>query len=346
MSQGCAAPIKISWPIAAFGERDRLEGPCRLNTPIAYIVFNRPRHTRESFAVIRAQRPPQLFIIADGPRKNHPTDAERCQEVREIVAQVDWPCEVKHHYAEVNMGCKVRVSSGLDWVFSQVEQVIVLEDDCVPHPDFFNFCSTLLSKYAMDDRVWVITGNNFQDGQGRGDASYYFSKYNHCWGWASWRRAWQHYQVAMPSWPTYKNSPAWKRTAPDRIERKVWTDIFDRVARGEIDTWDYQWTFCAWEHGGLTATPNVNLVTNIGFGPDATHTVASVDQSGLAVASMGDVHHPRKVSQDIIADRYVFNRNFGGREHPDRFYNKLTRRYKQLLRLPAWLQKKYRSIVQ
>lgn len=131
--------------------------------PIAYIIFNRPRHTRETFAAIRAQQPAKLFIIADGPRPGHPTDAERCREVQEIVEQIDWPCEVYRNYADENLGLKRRVSSGLDWVFEKVDRVIVLEDDCLPHPDFFGFCETLLERYENDERVWVITGNNFQD---------------------------------------------------------------------------------------------------------------------------------------------------------------------------------------
>ena len=147
------------------------------NIPIAYIVFNRPRHTERSFAILRKQQPSQLFIISDGPRIEHPTDAERCAEVRAIVERVDWPCEVYRHYAESNLGCKQRVSSGLDWVFAQVERAIILEDDCLPHPDFFEFCENLLDRYANDSRVWVISGDNFQNGHRRGRAAYYFSKY-------------------------------------------------------------------------------------------------------------------------------------------------------------------------
>jgi len=132
---------------------------------IAYIIFNRPRHTRETFQAIRDARPARLFIIADGPRPSHPTDAERCRAVREIVADIDWPCEVQRNYADQNLGLKRRVSSGLDWVFSQVESAIILEDDCLPHPDFFPFCQDLLERYKDDERVWTITGNNNQDGK-------------------------------------------------------------------------------------------------------------------------------------------------------------------------------------
>lgn len=285
-----------------------------LNTPIVYMIFNRPRHTRETFEVIRLQQPSKLFIIADGPRPNHPTDSERCKEVRLIVEQIDWPCEVKHNYSDLNLGCKQRVISGLDWVFLQVENAIILEDDCLPHPDFFDYCQELLERYNDDDRVMAVTGNNFQAGRRRGAAAYYFSKYNHVWGWATWRRAWQKNDPSLAFWPEWKKTTAWVQHTPDKIERRYWSEIFERMYRSEIDTWDYPWTASVFYHGGLTATPNVNLVTNIGFGPDGTHTVANEDQDGLPSHSLGPLIHMSKVVQDRKADRYVFDHIFGGRE--------------------------------
>lgn len=314
-----------------------------IGTPIAFIIFNRPRHTRQSFALIREQRPSKLLIIADGPRLGHPTDGERCRETREIVKNIDWPCEVLRNYADINLGCKNRVSSGLDWVFTQVDKAIILEDDCLPNKDFFSFCDELLVRYENDPRVWVVTGNNFQNGVRRGDAAYYFSKFNHCWGWASWRRAWQHYRVDIPFWPAWKDTEDWHTKLPDPVERKIWSKLLDDVQRGDIDTWDYQWTATTWYFGGLTATPQVNLVTNIGIGPDATHTVASEEQAGLPALSLGPLTHPRVIKQDLAADRYVLNHNFGGRDHPDRLHNRLVKRWSQLLRSPKWLAKKLKQ---
>jgi len=308
--------------------------------PIAYIVFNRPRHTRETFAAIRDQKPSKLFLIADGPRSGHPTDAQRCLEVRNIVAQVDWPCEVYRNFADQNLGCKRRVSSGLDWVFEQVESAIILEDDCLPHPDFFRYCQDLLERYSDDKRVWVVTGNNFQGGRRRGQASYYFSKFNHCWGWATWRRAWRHYRVDMPFWTDWQTSTDWLRKLPDQVERKVFGDLFDRVFRGEIDTWDYQWTACVWYHNGLTATPNTNLVTNIGFGPDATHTLADDDREGLSTQALGPLVHPSIIEVDRRADKLIFDQNFGGKLHPDRWRNKIQFQLQKIVRLPKWLLKR------
>ncbi|OOC47844.1 hemolytic protein HlpA-like protein [Thioalkalivibrio versutus] len=284
------------------------------DSPVAYIAFNRPQHTEKTFAVLREQRPSQLFIIADGPRPGHPTDAERCAAVREIVEQVDWPCEVHRHYADSNMGLKQRVSSGLDWVFSQVERAIVLEDDCVAHPDFFRFCDALLDKYADDDRVSVITGNNFQNGHWRGDGSYYFSKYNHCWGWATWRREWLKYEGSIPFWDKWKVSEDWAQKTPDRVERRYWGRIFDGVRAGKFDSWAYPWTASLWYRGGLTATPNVNLVSNIGFGKESTHTGSrSSPVAELPTSEIGTLSHPSEVGQDLVADQHVFEFNFGGR---------------------------------
>lgn len=284
------------------------------NAPIAYIVFNRPRHTRETFAAICAQKPARLFIIADGPRPGHPTDVERCQEVRAIVEDIDWPCQVQRNYADRNLGCKQRVITGLNWVFSQVESAIVLEDDCLPHPDFFGYCETLLDYYKDDDRVMVVTGNNFQEGLRRGTATYYFSKYNHVWGWATWRRAWRKIDPSLSFWPDWKKSSEWMKHVPEHNEQSYWAGIFDQMYRNEIDTWDYLWTASVWYHKGLTATPNVNLVSNIGFGPEGTHTVLGEDKEGLPVYPLGPLIHPLIVERDSSADRFVFEKLFGKNE--------------------------------
>jgi hypothetical protein len=281
-------------------------------TPVAILVFNRPQHTAEMFAAVRARRPARLFVVADGPRPDHPDDIERCAQVRAIVEQVDWPCEVSSDCADTNLGLKRRVSSGLDWVFAQVDRAIVLEDDCVAHPDFFVFCDELLERYAADERVWVVTGDNFQEGRRRGHAAYYFSKYNHCWGWATWRRAWTHYQGDIPFWDEWKTSREWLDLGHTEPERKYWERIFDRVARHEIDSWAYPWTASVWHGGGLTATPNVNLVTNIGFDAAATHTTESQGQGRHLSHPLGPLTHPDRVEQDRRADQFVFEHHFGG----------------------------------
>lgn len=280
--------------------------------PVAFIAFNRPELTRRTFAAIRERRPSRLFLIADGPRDDHPSDAQRCAEVRRILEGVDWPCEVHRDYAERNLGLKRRVVSGLDRVFATVDRAIVLEDDCLPHPDFFRFCQELLVRYEDDERVWVITGDNFQGGRRRGAASYYFSRYNHCWGWATWRRAWQHNDADVRFWPEWRDSAEWQRAMPDAVERRYWTAIFDRAAAGELNSWAYPWTASVWRHGGLSATPNVNLVSNLGFGPEGTHTPSAGTGANLAAHALGTIVHPADVKPDARADRHAFDRHFGG----------------------------------
>jgi hypothetical protein len=285
-----------------------------LQTAVLFLVFNRPDTTTQVFEAIRKAKPPRLYVAADGPRANRDGEAERVARVREIATAVDWPCEVKTLFREENLGCKYAVSGGITWFFEHEKQGIILEDDCFPHPDFFVFCETLLDQYATDEHVWVITGDNFQNGQKRGEGSYYFSRYNHVWGWASWRRAWQKADMEIKFWPEWKHSAAWQAAIPDKVERKYWSKIFDRMYRAEIDTWDYPWTASVWFYSGLTATPNVNLVSNIGFGPDSTHT-ASADSplAGIATGQLGELTHPDQVVQDTAADRYVFDHVFDGR---------------------------------
>ncbi|WP_404357400.1 nucleotide-diphospho-sugar transferase [Methylotuvimicrobium sp. KM1] len=288
--------------------------PAILNTAVLFLVFNRPDTTRQVFEAIRKAKPPRLYIAADGAREKRKGEAEKVAKVREIATAVDWPCEVMTLFRDDNLGCKSAVSSAITWFFEHEDQGIILEDDCLPHSDFFNFCDNLLNRYTDDERVWVITGNNFQNGRKRGEASYYFSKYNHCWGWATWRRAWQHYQGELPFWIDWKRSEDWQHKMPDPVEQRYWRAIFERVRAGQIDSWAYPWTASVWYRGGLTATPNVNLVSNIGFGAESTHT-SSVDSplANMSTAELGDLIHPNDVLQNIEADRYVFDNAFGGR---------------------------------
>jgi len=288
--------------------------PSPLNTAVLFLVFNRPDVTAQVFDSIRKAKPPRLYVAADGPRSGREGEAQRCAEVRRIATAVDWPCEVQTLFREQNLGCKRAVSEGISWFFEHEEQGIILEDDCLPNQDFFGFCENLLNRYAKDDRVWVITGDNFQNGQKRGVASYYFSKYNHCWGWASWRRAWQKSDMDIRFWPEWKISSIWQALSPDQAERRYWEKIFNQMYRAEIDTWDYPWTASVWFNGGLTATPNVNLVSNLGFGPDSTHTTSSNSpQAKMATSALGEITHPASIFQDSEADRYVFDHVLGGR---------------------------------
>lgn len=288
--------------------------PAPLQTAVLFLVFNRPDTTAQVFEAIRQAKPPRLYVAADGPREEREGEAERVAKVREIATTVDWPCEVKTLFREKNLGCKYAVSGAITWFFEQEEQGIILEDDCLPHPDFFLYCESLLDRYSSDERVSAITGSNFQNGINRGSHSYYFSTYVNIWGWASWARAWRFYDLDMMFWLEWRRSQRWPLLFPDGVERRYWERIFDRMFSQRIDTWDYAWLASVLYHGGLTATPNVNLISNIGFGTDATHTTSESNfLSQNETSSMGHIAHPDSIVQDFLADRYLFDHAFNGK---------------------------------
>jgi hypothetical protein len=283
----------------------------QLTTPVAFIIFNRPDTTARVFAEIARAKPPQLLVIADGARSDRPGEAELCAATRAIIEGVDWDCEVKTNFADRNMGCRQRVSSGLDWVFDTVEAAIILEDDCLPEPGFFRFCEELLEKYRDDERIGQISGDNFQFGHRHSADSYYFSRFNHIWGWATWRRAWKNYDVSMAAWPQARDRGWLREILDDKHQASYWGRLFQRVADGEIDTWDYQWVFACWRNNALTILPNVNLVSNIGFGPAATHTTRDSQFANMETETMQfPLRHPDSVIRDTQADLATTGRMF------------------------------------
>jgi len=291
---------------------DQNEEIVRMNEPaVAYVAFNRPDLTRRSFGAIREFRPKRLFLICDGPREANVSDEFLCTQVRQILSSVDWPCDVSTDFAEKNMGCKARLVSGLNWVFSNVESAIIIEDDCVAGPSFFSFCKVLLDRYANEKAISVVTGNNFQQGIARGDYSYYFSRINTCWGWATWRRAWAVNDPNIEFWPSWKASDQWRMLFRCDKQRLFWEAAFDKSYANEIDTWDFAWTASVWRNGGLTIAPNVNLVANVGFDRNATHTKQPNPLlSGLATGELERILHPSEIIVNEDADDFVFNTIF------------------------------------
>lgn len=271
-----------------------------MRTPVVFIIFNRPDTTYKVFEEIRKAKPPKLMIIADGPRENREDEVEKCAATRAIAEQVDWDCEVLKNYADVNMGCKNRVASGLDWVFSLVEEAIILEDDCLPHSTFFRYCEELLEKYRYDERINLISGDNFFEERHQQQYSYYFSKYTHIWGWASWRRVWNQYDVNMLLWPHVIANNDLENIFSTEQEIEYWKGKFQDIYDGKIDTWDYQLAFLSLVQNRLSILPNVNLVSNIGFREDATHTKA--ENSNLANLPCQEMIFPLKHAEYMIRD--------------------------------------------
>jgi hypothetical protein len=239
--------------------------------PVLLIVFNRPDLTQEVFNKIKQVKPDQLFIAADGPRINRSDDVIKCNESRKIVEQIDWECDLKLLFREENLGCKIAVSSAITWFFENVEAGIILEDDCVPDISFFSFCAELLEKYKDDERIMQINGTNLL-GKVRIKESYFFSNYVLPWGWATWRRAWKKYDIEMIGLDNFKRSGQIKELVSSKSEAEHWLGIFEHVKIEKVDTWDHQWHFACWYNNGISITPKCNLISNIGFRIDATHT--------------------------------------------------------------------------
>ena len=278
----------------------------QLITPVAFIIFNRPDTTERVFAEIARARPPKLLVVGDGPRANRHGEAEKVAACRAIIDRVDWPCEVLTNYSEANLGCKVRLSSGLDWVFEQVAEAIILEDDCLPHPTFFRFCQELLERYRDDERIGMISGDNFQFGYAINDDSYYFSNINHIWGWASWRNRWQSdYDVDLKLWPKIREEKRFRDWFGTKSEQDNFAEIIENVYQGKIDTWDYQWNFASRIKGRIAVIPNVNSISNIGFGVEATHTTG---QSKFANLPIMPINFPLKHPYMVFANRVMDSR--------------------------------------
>jgi hypothetical protein len=280
--------------------------------PVVLFIYNRPETTKKVFARIREAKPAQLFLIADGSKEGA-LEESKCAQARCIAESIDWDCQVLKLFSDKNLGCKHRISSGITWAFEHVDQAIILEDDCLPHPSFFRFCHELLEHYKNDERVMAISGNNFQFGRTRTQHSYYFSRYPHCWGWATWKRAWQHYDLDMSLWPHINNEGWLKDVLHDPAAIKYWGGKLQQTYDGKIDTWDYSWMLTCWLQSGLGILPNTNLVSNIGFAADGTHHVNnhSPFSEMLAVEMRFPLSHPPMIIRDTQADQFTQSHQFG-----------------------------------
>jgi hypothetical protein len=272
-----------------------------LNTPVAFIIFNRPDVTERVFQAIRQAQPKKLLVIADGPRADRPGEAEKCAAARAVIDQVDWDCEVFKNYSDINLGCGLRPATGISWVFEQVEEAIILEDDCLPDPSFFLFCQDLLERYRDDERVMHIGGTNCLGEWKSNVQSYHFSCLSGIWGWASWRRAWKFYDYDMKLWSQAAETQFLGEYFLEKSQYLYWQDVFQKAYENNSRTfWDYQWLFSRWVQNGLGIIPSVNLISNIGFGPDATHTFDP--KNSISKLDTGKLSFPLTHSQMMIRD--------------------------------------------
>ncbi|HEY4348939.1 MAG TPA: hypothetical protein VGM80_15275 [Gaiellaceae bacterium] len=284
-----------------------------LAAPVVLLVHARPELTRRLVEVVREARPSRVLVVADGPRADVPGEDGRCAAVREAIASAGFDCEVLTNYATENLGLKRRVETGLDWAFDLVEEAIILEDDCLPDPTFFEFSEELLTRYRDDSRVTTISGNNFGH-PGSEAASYVFSRYPLIWGWATWRRAWRLYDPAFSAWAGLRESGWLEGIFDDPQAVQYWTYIF---AQRQLlnDTWDGAWMFASWLANGLCAVPGRNLVSNLGFGDGATNTRAEYRGffSEIPAVPIGSpLRHPSQVERDVEVDAYLEQILFSG----------------------------------
>lgn len=310
-------------------DNQTVKPPSPLKVPVLLLIFNRPDTTRLVFEAIKQAKPEKLYIAGDGPRLNVTGETENCRRTRKIADSVTWDCEIKTLFQAKNLGCKHGVSSGIDWFFKCEEMGIVLEDDTVPSQSFFWFCQELLEKYKNDQRIMHINGTNFFWNKiQHSNASYFFSQYGNIWGWASWRRAWKLYDVNTKDWDYLKKTYL-KKVFSTKNERTVREQQIEKILSGQLDTWDYQWILYKHVNAGLSIIPNSNLVKNIGFIQNSTHTKKNEKdiRSNLPIQDIAlPVKHPQYVFSDIEYDAMMRKRilkNFHRK--------KIVRRIRQLI---------------
>ncbi len=290
------------------------------DTPILFLIFNRPDLTEKSFDSIKKIKPQRLFIAADGPRRGNILDEFATQESRNcVLSSIDWECDLRILFRKENLGCGVAVSSAISWFFEQVEEGIILEDDCLADMSFFKYCNVLLDKYRFDEEILHINGSNHQFGIKRGFSDYYFSIYPHVWGWATWKRAWERYDFIMRDMEFYQKVKIFKKYAQ--------ISLMNSVYNGDVDTWDIQWAYSVLKNRGLVITPNINLISNIGFGETATHTNSKIpNYIKYSINGSIDfpVSHPILKWRNIFADRFtaVFVHNIYKPQFIDRVLKK------------------------
>ena len=278
----------------------------QFETPILFLLFNRPETTRKVFERIRSLRPRQLFVAADGPREGSDSDFRNCASARLITQNIDWRCEVKYRFLEKNYGCRRAVSGAVAWFFSQVAAGIILEDDCLPSVDFFYFCSEALKKYRNEEKIMHINGTvHLPPEQLRYDA--WFSRYALVWGWASWANAWQKYDSLLLNYPMDRLNQVFTDSEKSRRWRELLTNIQQNQAG--FDTWDFQWSAALFAHDGFAVSPKCNLIQNIGIG-SGTHEISETLQFSLPEKSVfvpENINLPQPGVPDKRADDFIFD---------------------------------------
>lgn len=304
-----------------------------MNIALLFIVFNRPEITERVFNKIKEAKPRRLYIAADGPRAEYPDDVEKCDKVRKLVLNIDWDCEIKTLFRDQNLGCKLAVSSAIDWFFYNEEMGIILEDDCLPERSFFEFCEALLLKYKDDSRIMHINGNNYGadiDAFSESNYSYHFGYMPQVWGWATWKRAWAYFDKSMSNYKEFTNVDYLNRVFLKKWHVSKQLERWSLVANKDEDIWGFQWQFSVISNHGLTVMPKKNLISNIGFGEGATHTSrVKSDKSEIATT---DIEFPLVHPSFVLPDQKI---DFWYQEHmlgSAALFNRLLVRVKSIIK--------------
>lgn len=313
--------------------------------PVLLIGFNRPEYTREVWEALRRIKPPRLYVAVDGPRPGNATDRQRCREVRKIVSQADWPCNLQTRFRKTNLGCKTGPVDAINWFFREEEAGIILEDDCVPTPDFFRFCAELLERYGEDERVMMISGSSFAGPDVPVESSYFFVNFYNIWGWATWRRAWRHYDPALTAWKDLRNSLDLEYQLPDARLARFYRTMFTMIEDG-LDAWDVQWWFCCIFQHGLAVVPRVNLICNVGL--EGTHQ-ATQGATGIRMETgrlyPGRLKHPNHVCAAALPSSLSWRNGHAGidltRAAPEISLARLIARGARIL-VPGFVRRAFR----
>lgn len=276
------------------------------NVPILLVIFNRSEITEQVFNRIKEIKPKYLYIAADAPRDNIVGEKEKCEQTRKIVELIDWECDVKRNYADINMGADKRMATAIDWFFSNVEEGIIFEDDCLPGESFFSFCEQMLEKYRDNDKIMHISGDNFQFGKTKIETDYYYSYYAQTWGWATWRRAWQKFDWQINTWPDFLHANKINNIFKDKKQKKYWLKFLQAIYEKKYNFWDAKWMFAVWQNNGLAVIPRKNLISNIGYGNDATHTRVQSKLANVKCEKLTITNSPKDIIANTTADKVTF----------------------------------------
>jgi len=325
--------------------KDKFVSPTPLTTPVLFLIFNRPDTTQKVFNAIRQAKPKQLFVAADGPREGKEGEKEKCEQARKIIEQVDWDCEVKTLFRDKNLGCKVAVSSAIDWFFENVEEGIILEDDCLPNQSFFWFCQELLTKYKADNRVGSINGCSVTDDDIKIEEDYFFCYFERIWGWATWRNIWKNFNVDIINWPKIKKEKIHYNFFHNTKQALFMEEVWDECYNNKIDTWDYQWLLFKLVNSYSAIVTKKNLVTNIGFSEDSTHTRDPNDGSANFLSHEIDfpLQHPAIFYINYKKDDYIFKKCYTkSLKNKVKGYikNNLLNKFNKFLKIKAYVKRK------